>query len=149
MVTGRRDTQSGGDLIELGFHAGWKIHLTENRERKMAVTGAGLEGIVAAESSICFIDGDEGILSYCGFNIHVLAEKATFEEVIFLLWNGRLPKQAELDTLRAALVANRPIPAEVTAFLKGAGKALPMDVLRTAVSMLSLYDPEVKDTYIE
>jgi citrate synthase len=111
----------------------------------MAVTGAGLEGIIAAESRICYIDGDAGILSYQGFNIHTLAEKATFEEVIFLLWNGRLPKQAELDALKKALVANRAIPAEVTEFLKRSGKALPMDVLRTAVSMLSLYDPLAKD----
>src|SRR5277367_4249677 len=110
----------------------------------MAVTTAGLEGIVAAESKICYIDGDAGILSYQGYNIHTLAENATFEEVIYLLWNGRLPKQAELDELKASLVANREIPAEVTAFLKGAGKAVPMDVLRTAVSMLSLYDPEAK-----
>src|SRR5579864_7600898 len=115
----------------------------------MAVTGAGLEGIVAAESRICYIDGDAGILSYQGYNIHILAEKATFEEVIYLWWHGRLPKQAELDQLRAALVANREIPAEVTAFLKSAGKAGPMDVLRTAVSMLSLYDKEAKDTSIE
>ena len=115
----------------------------------MAVTGAGLEGIVAAESRICYIDGDAGILSYQGYNIHILAEKATFEEVIYLLWYGRLPKQAELDQLKAALVANREIPAEVTAFLKSAGKAGPMDVLRTAVSMLSLYDPEAKDSSIE
>ena len=93
----------------------------------MAVTTAGLEGIVAAESKICYIDGDAGILSYQGYNIHTLAEHATFEEVIYLLWYGRLPKQAELDQLKAALVANRAIPAEVTAFLKGAGKAVPMD----------------------
>src|SRR5580704_6352461 len=111
----------------------------------MAVTGAGLEGIVAAESSICFIDGDAGILSYHGYNIHTLAEKATFEEVIYLLWHGRLPKPAELDELKAGLVASRPIPAEVTAFLKGVGKSSPMDVLRTAVSMLSLYDPTARD----
>src|SRR5580692_5331927 len=110
----------------------------------MAVTGAGLEGIIAAESRICYIDGDAGILSYQGFNIHTLADKATFEETIFLLWNGRLPKQAELDLLKTALVANRAIPAEVTEFLKQNGKALPMDVLRTAVSMLSLYDPLAK-----
>ena len=89
----------------------------------MAVTGAGLEGIVAAESQICFIDGDAGILSYRGFNIHTLAEHATFEEVIFLLWNGVLPKQAELDELKKELVAHRAIPAEVTAFLKQVGKS--------------------------
>ena len=66
----------------------------------MAVTGAGLEGIVAAESKICYIDGDAGILSYQGYNIHTLADHATFEEVIYLLWYGRLPKQAELDQLK-------------------------------------------------
>ncbi len=78
----------------------------------MAVTGAGLEGMIAAESSICHIDGQAGVLSYQGYNIHTLAENATFEEVIFLLWHGRLPKQGELDELKAALV-NRPIPAPV------------------------------------
>ncbi|HSM76755.1 MAG TPA: citrate/2-methylcitrate synthase, partial [Bryobacteraceae bacterium] len=62
----------------------------------MAVTGAGLEGIVAAESQICYIDGNAGILSYQGFNIHTLAEHATFEEVIYLLWHGKLPNQSEL-----------------------------------------------------
>ena len=82
----------------------------------MAVTGAGLEGIIAAESSICYIDGQAGILSYQGYNIHTLAENATFEEVMFLLWNGRLPKQAELDELKAALVKYRPIPAPVIEF---------------------------------
>jgi citrate synthase len=112
----------------------------------MAVTGAGLEGIIAAESEICFIDGDAGILSYQGFDIHTLAENATFEEVIFLLWNGRLPKQAELDGLKKSLVAERAIPAEVTKFLGSVPKSAPMDVLRTAVSMLSLYDPLAKDS---
>ena len=79
----------------------------------MAVTttsGAGLEGAVAGESEICFIDGEEGILSYRGYNIHTLADNATFEEVIFLLWNGRLPRRDELDRLRTELVTNRPIP---------------------------------------
>ena len=114
----------------------------------MAVTGAGLEGVVAAESRICYIDGDAGILSYEGFNIHTLAEKATFEEVIFLLWNGRLPKRDELNALKAALVEHRAIPAPVTDFLKGAAKAVPMDVLRTAVSMLALYDPLARDNSI-
>ena len=111
----------------------------------MAVTAAGLEGIIAAESQICYIDGDAGILSYRGFNIHTLAEKATFEEVVFLLWRGVLPKQSELDALKKDLVAHREIPSEVTAFLKQVGKSAPMDVLRTAVSMLSLYDPMAKD----
>src|SRR6476661_4225334 len=108
----------------------------------MAVTtGAGLEGIIATSSDICFIDGDAGILSYQGFDIHTLAENATFEEVIFLLWNGRLPNQAELDGLKKSLVAERAIPAEVTKFLGSVPNSSPMDVLRTAVSMLSLFDP--------
>lgn len=114
----------------------------------MALTAAGLEGIVAAESSICFIDGEAGILSYNGYNIHTLAEHATFEEVIYLLWYGRLPKQDELNSLKADLVAHRDIPAEVVAFLKSVSHCPPMDVLRTAVSMLALYDPLAKDNSI-
>jgi citrate synthase len=115
----------------------------------MAGTGAGLEGIIAAESEICYIDGEAGILSYNGFNIHTLAENATFEEVIFLLWNGRLPKQSELAALREALAAHREIPSQVVDFLASVPKSLPMDVLRTAVSMLSLYDPLAGDNSTE
>ena len=116
----------------------------------MAVTGAGLEGIIATDSTICFIDGDAGILSYQGYRIETLAENAKFEEVIFLLWNGRLPKQSELDALKAALVANRDLPAPVEAFLAGVPKGSgPMHVLRTAVSMLALYDPLINDNSIE
>jgi citrate synthase len=111
----------------------------------MAVTGAGLEGIIAAESNICYIDGQAGVLSYQGYNIHTLAENANFEEVIFLLWNGRLPKQAELEELKAALVQYRPIPGPVIDFLRSVPQGLPMHVVRTAVSMLSLHDPEAAD----
>ncbi|HEX5230152.1 MAG TPA: citrate synthase [Bryobacteraceae bacterium] len=111
----------------------------------MPVTQAGLEGIVAAESDICFIDGEAGVLSYQGFNIHTLADHAKFEEVIYLLWHGKLPTQSELDALKAELVRNRPIPKEVAEFLGKVPKSTPMDVLRTAVSMLSLYDPKAGD----
>lgn len=112
----------------------------------MATAGAGLEGVVATSSQICFIDGDSGILSYFGYNVNTLAENATFEEVIYLLWNGKLPNKSELDTLKQALKAERELPREVTSFLAGVPKgSLPMDVLRTAVSMLSLYDPEAAD----
>ena len=108
--------------------------------------GGGLEGIVATESRLCYIDGDAGLLSYQGYRIETLADSAKFEEVIFLLWNGRLPKQAELDALKAALVAHRALPAPVEAFLAGVPKgAGAMHVLRTAVSMLALYDPAANE----
>ena len=108
-------------------------------------TGAGLEGVIAGESEICYIDGYAGVLSYCGYNIHTLADNATFEEVVFLLWNRRLPNANELPALRSELASYRAIPKPVIDFLSGATKAAPMDVLRTAVSMLSLYDPLARD----
>lgn len=111
----------------------------------MAVTGAGLEGIIAAESSICYIDGQAGVLSYQGFNIHTLAENATFEEVVYLLWYGALPTREQLDELKASLTSHRAIPPQIIEFLRNNPKAVPMDVLRTAVSMLSLYDPLARD----
>jgi 2-methylcitrate synthase len=111
----------------------------------MSTTGAGLEGVIAGESEICYIDGYAGILSYRGYNIHTLAENATFEEVVYLLWNERLPTRAELETLKTELVANHEIPKPVLDFLGTAREAVPMDVLRTAVSMLSLYDPLAPD----
>jgi citrate synthase len=111
----------------------------------VTTTGAGLEGVVAGESEICYIDGYAGVLSYRGYNVHTLAEHATFEEVIWLLWKGHLPARQELDRLKADLFKYAPIANEVSAFLKANLQASPMDVLRTAVSMLSLYDPLAKD----
>jgi citrate synthase len=111
----------------------------------VTTTGAGLEGVVAGESEICYIDGYAGVLSYRGYNVHTLAEHATFEEVIWLLWKGHLPARQELDRLKADLFKYAPIAPEVSAFLKANLQASPMDVLRTAVSMLSLYDPLAKD----
>lgn len=111
----------------------------------MSTEGAGLEGIVATTSSICFINGDAGILSYHGYNIHTLAENATFEEVVYLLWHGKLPNRSELDQLQSELARERELPAEVNDFLKSVPKATPMDVLRTAVSMLGIFDPNASD----
>jgi len=111
-------------------------------------TGAGLEGVVATQSRLCYIDGDIGLLSYQGYRIETLAEHATFEEVIFLLWHGRLPKQAELDELKAALVVNRPLLSDVETFLKSVGRGSPMHVLRTAVSMLALDDADANDVTV-
>lgn len=120
----------------------------QGRELNSMPTGAGLEGVVATQSRLCFIDGDAGLLSYQGFRIETLAENATFEEVVYLLWHGRLPKAAELAELKAALVANRVLPAAVDAFLKANPKAAPMHVLRTAVSMLALDDADANNVTV-
>src|SRR3954465_15821346 len=91
---------------------------------------AGLRGVVAAQSSIGDVNGEEGILIYQGYNIHDLAEHSTFEEVIFLLWNGRPPKADELAALNAEIRANYEAPAQVIALMKQFPKeADPMDVL--------------------
>jgi citrate synthase len=111
---------------------------------------AGLRDVVAAPSSICFIDGDKGILSYCGYNIHDLATNSTFEEVIYLLWHGRLPKRDELDALTAELAAQRAVPTGVIEMIRSFPKtAVPMDALRTAVSALAFADPDGKDNSLE
>ena len=103
----------------------------------------GLQDVVAATSSICWIDGQKGILSYRGIDIHDLAEHSTFEEVCYLLWFGRLPKQTELDEMTAAMGRSRDLPEPVVQLLKSLpADAPPMDVLRTAVSALSHFDPD-------
>jgi citrate synthase len=110
-----------------------------------ALAPKGLEGIVATTSKICYIDGDAGVLAYRGIDIHELADHSNFEETCYLLWFGRLPKAAELNDLRARLAAERKIDPAIISLLKNAPKeAVPMDVLRTAVSALSFYDPEFK-----
>lgn len=104
---------------------------------------AGLRGVVAAQSSIGDVNGEEGILIYQGYDIHDLAEHSTFEEVIYLLWNGRLPKRNELDELNSQIRANYAIPTEIIDLMKTFPKdADPMDVLRTSVSALGFYDKE-------
>jgi citrate synthase len=104
----------------------------------------GLEGIVAAKSSISSII--DGILTYQGINIDELAEQATFEEVAYLLWHGKLPTQSELDGLIAELGKYAAIPADVIAGLRLYPKASnSMAALRTAVSSLALYDAEAND----
>ena len=111
-----------------------------------AKSGAGLEGVVAAESAIGDVDGVNGVLIYQGLNIHDLAEHSTFEETVFLLWHGRLPKRDELDGLKQELSANMRLPEEVIELMRSfpAG-AEPMDALRTAVSALAFYDPGARD----
>src|SRR3989304_1654369 len=105
---------------------------------------AGLEGVVASSSAICFVDGQEGRLLYRGYDIHDLAEHSTFEEVVYLLWHGDLPARAQLDALCHELGAVRALPAASQGLLTGLPRAAgPMDVLRTVVSALGLYDPDL------
>ncbi len=103
----------------------------------------GLQDVVANESSICFIDGAKGILSYRGIDIHELAQKSTFEETTYLLWNGALPTSGDLATFTSHLAAARMLSDDVVSFLHRLPKtASPMEVLRTTVSLLSLYDED-------
>jgi citrate synthase len=112
-----------------------------NGKESTAVASEGLRGVVAAQSAIGDVNGEKGILIYQGYNIHDLAEHSTFEEVVFLLWNGRLPKADELAELKERLRRNYEVPAEIIQTMKTFPKdADPMDVLRTAVSSLDFYD---------
>ena len=110
------------------------------------MSSKGLAGITAADSTLSRVDGQNGELIYRGYNIMDLGEKATFEEVVYLLWNGELPNQAQLDAFKAALVAMRSLPTAVlgsmTTFPR---EAHPMAVLRTIVSGLGLTDPNADD----
>ena len=106
----------------------------------MPVISKGLEGIVANSTALSSVNGAEGQLIYAGYDINELAGHVSFEEIIHLLWVGHLPNRQELDSLTAKLRANRELPPQVIDFLKNAPKdANPMDVIRTAVSMLGLY----------
>jgi citrate synthase len=111
-----------------------------------AVVGKGLEGIVAANSGICWIDGEAGVLSYRGIDIHELAEHSTFEETTYLLWNGLLPNQLELRGFTSQLALARALDQRIIDFLRSfPTDATPMEVLRTAVSALSFYDADEED----
>ena len=107
----------------------------------------GLQDVVANESSICFIDGERGILSYRGIDIHELAQRSTFEETTYLLWNGNLPTASELKQFSKELAAARTLPSQVIDFLRTLPKtASPMEVLRTTVSLLSTYEADANST---
>jgi citrate synthase len=108
----------------------------------MSAISRGLEGVVATDTRLSDVRGQEGQLIYCGYDINELAGRASFEEVIYLLWHNKLPNRSELDELKKQLAAERQLPDQVTEFLRTApATALPIDVLRTAVSMLGLHDP--------
>jgi citrate synthase len=110
----------------------------------------GLRGVVAASSSIGDVNGEKGELIYQGLDIHDLATKSTFEEVVFLLWNGRLPKRTELDELKRNLASSYELPGQIVELIKGMYKrvpasAEPMDALRTVVSAMAMFDEESRD----
>ena len=110
----------------------------------------GLRGVVAASSSIGDVNGEKGELIYQGVNIHDLATKSSFEEVVFLLWNGKLPTRAELDELRKNLAASYELPWEAVELIKGMYQRVPADAdpmaaLRTVVSALSMFDEDARD----
>jgi citrate synthase len=106
---------------------------------------AGLEDIVATSSSICYLDGDKGVLAYCGCDIHDLARHATFEEVCYLLWHRRLPTRSELGDLQSALAAARPIPEPIIRMMRTLPSDQPMDMLRTLTSALGHHDPDAHE----
>ena len=110
---------------------------------------AGLEDTVATSSAICYLDGDRGVLAYCGYDIHDLAKHATFEEVCYLLWHRRLPTRAELGDLQSQLAVARPLPEPIIRLMRslpsGVGANGGMDVLRTLTSALAHYDQDASD----
>ena len=115
-----------------------------------SAVATGLRGVVAASSSIGDVNGEKGELIYQGINIHDLATKSTFEEVVFLLWNGRLPKRTELDELKRDLAAAYALPWQIVELIKGMYARVPandqpMDALRTVVSALAMFDEESRD----
>ena len=116
------------------------------KDMSTAVVGKGLEGIVAANSGICFIDGEAGVLAYRGIDIHELAERSNFEETTYLLWNGRLPSELELREFSSQLALARALDQRIVDMLRTfPTSATPMEVLRTTVSALSFYDADEKD----
>jgi len=107
---------------------------------------AGLEDVIATSSAICYLDGERGVLAYCGYDIHDLAANATFEEVCYLLWHRRLPSRAELGDLQSQLAAARRLPEPILRLMKSLPPVDGMDALRTITSALGHYDPEVADS---
>jgi citrate synthase len=106
---------------------------------------AGLEDVVAASSAICYLDGDRGVLAYCGYDIHDLARRSSFEEICFLLWHRRLPSRAELGDLTSELASARMLPEGILRTMRALPPAGGMDALRTLTSALAHFDPDVDD----
>jgi citrate synthase len=118
---------------------------TAEKEQPAEKAKGGLEDVVATSSAICYLDGDRGVLAYCGYDIHDLAKHATFEDVCYLLWHRRLPTRAELGDLQSQLAAARPLPEAIIRLMKSLPPVDGMDALRTLTSALAHYDAEAGD----
>ena len=118
-------------------------------DKPQNVSKGGLEDVVATSSAICYLDGDRGVLAYCGYDIHDLAGSATFEEVCYLLWHRRLPTRAELGDLQSQLAAARRLPEPVIRLMRSMPPVDGMDALRTLTSALAHYDPNGADMSAE
>src|SRR5687767_612184 len=105
----------------------------------------GLEDVVATASAICYLDGEQGVLAYCGYDVHDLARAATFEEVCYLLWHRRLPTRSELGDLQSQFAAARALPEPVIRLMRTLPPVDGMDALRTLTSALGHYDAEAND----
>jgi len=110
----------------------------------------GLVGVLAAQTALSSVDGQNGVLTYRGYNIHDLAGKARYEEVVYLLLYGKLPTAVELADLQKTLAANRALPDDIVAHIRTVPQhVVPMDILRSCVSLLAYHDPEVEDISLE
>src|SRR6187551_3870332 len=110
---------------------------TEKVAEKSGEKGkAGLEDVVATSSAICYLDGERGVLAYCGYDIHDLAQLATFEEVCYLLWHRRLPTRGQLGDLQSQMAAARPLPEPIMRLMRSLPPVDGMDALRTLTSAL-------------
>ena len=110
----------------------------------------GLEGIVASETALSLVDGAAAQLSYRGIHIDALAQKSCFEETIYLLWDGKLPKKQEFEAFKKRLASFRKAPKEVLDLIQAYPKnAHPMAALRSAVSSLALYDANSQNVDLE
>ncbi len=116
-----------------------------NEETEKIELHRGLKGVYFDRSRVCFIEGRKGELLYRGYSIHDLAQRSTFEETCYLLLKGELPERAQLEAFEAELKSARMLPAAVYDIIGTVQRAHPMDVLRTVVSALAAFDPEVAD----
>src|SRR3954462_4232405 len=108
--------------------------------------GGGREDVVATTSAICYLDGERGVLAYCGYDIHDLAQSATFEEVCYLLWHRRLPTRSELGDLQSQVSAGRARPEGIVRMMRSLPPVDGMDALRTITSALAHYDAEADES---